>query len=399
MFQPFLYKLYYSDKALYDSEYAFRFNQDNTVHVNISINGNPCFIYPDYSIYEKIIDIYNIDSEIKLMCSRLPELAIKQFQEHCLIGEIYQSNNIEGVSSTRKEISEVLQEVKALKKERNLYGIVSQYNALSNNLHDNIRTCQNVRDIYDKLFLFDIQHSDPSNLPDGEIFRRSHVSVVSEIQKEIHKGVYPESEIITAMNNALTLLNDENVNALIRIAAFHYLFGYIHPFYDGNGRMSRYISSSMLMQELNHLIGFRISYTIKENLSRYYKLFKNCNDPKNRGDVSPFVKYFVDMIYDAEESLLEELTVRYDRMIYYNSIVERTITDQKMKGLYLMLIQSTLFAHNGVSTKDLEKVFDVKYMTVRNRLMQIKDNVLIKSSIGREIYYKLDLAEFDRLSE
>ena len=126
MFQPYLYKLYYSDEDKYNSEYAFRFNQDNTIHVNIQINGNPCFIYPDPSIYEKLIDIYKIDSKIKLICNSLPEAAIKQFKEHCIIGEIYQSNNIEGVSSTRKEISEVLQEVKAKKKERNLYGIVSE---------------------------------------------------------------------------------------------------------------------------------------------------------------------------------------------------------------------------------------------------------------------------------
>ncbi len=30
---------------------------------------------------------------------------------------------------------------------------------------------------------------------------------------------------------------------LVSIAVFHYLFGYVHPFYDGNGRMARYLSS------------------------------------------------------------------------------------------------------------------------------------------------------------
>lgn len=396
MFQPYLYKLYYSDEDKYKSEYAFRFNQDNTIHVNIQINGNPCFIYPDPSIYEKLIDIYKIDSKIKLICNSLPEAAIKQFKEHCIIGEIYQSNNIEGVSSTRKEISEVLQEVKAKKKERNLYGIVSQYHALMNNLHASIKTCQEVRDIYDKLFLFDIRHSGSENLPDGEIFRRSHVSVVSEIQKEIHKGVYPESEIISAMNSALSLLNDDNINMIIRVAAFHYLFGYIHPFYDGNGRMSRYISSSMLMQELNQLIGFRISYTIKDNLSKYYKMFKICNDTKNKGDISPFVKYFIDMIYDAEESLLEELTERYDRMIYYTSIVENKVTDPKMKAMYLALVQATLFSHNGASLRDLEKALGIKPSAITLRLKKVENGLLLRDRINRESVFKLDLQKFEQ---
>ena len=98
------------------------------------------------------------------------------------------------------------------------------------------------------------------------------------------------------MNQSLQFLYDESYEYLIRIAVFHYLFGYIHPFYDGNGRTSRLISSYLLSQRLNNLIGYRISYTIKEHITKYYEAFKVCNHVNNRGDLTPFEKMFFDFV-------------------------------------------------------------------------------------------------------
>ena len=95
-----------------------------------------------------------------------------------MIGEILQSNNIEGVVSTRKELSEILQEVKKKKKPRNLMGIVSQYVMLTNNSRINISSCQDIRDLYDKLFSYDIEKNDKDDLPDGKIFRAGPVSII-----------------------------------------------------------------------------------------------------------------------------------------------------------------------------------------------------------------------------
>ncbi|WP_318259784.1 Fic family protein [Ruminococcus sp. YRD2003] len=68
------------------------------------------------------------------------------------------------------------------------------------------------------------------------------------------KGLAPESKIIDTMNKSLDVFNNNDIDIFMRIAVFHYLFGYIHPFYDGNGRTSRFISSYLLSRQLNPLI-------------------------------------------------------------------------------------------------------------------------------------------------
>lgn len=399
MFQPVLSKLYYSDTDMYEKEYARRWNEENAIHIDINIGSNPAFVYPDYRMYEKIVAILRVDTNIRMLCRDLPGIAIHQYTERCLIGEILQSNNIEGVVSTRKELSEILQEVKKKKKPRNLMGIVSQYVILTDKRKINISSCQDIRDLYDKLFSYDIETNDKDDLPDGKIFRAGPVSIISETQKEIHKGVYPEAKIISSMEQVLSFLETSKADSLIKIAVFHYLFGYIHPFYDGNGRTSRFISSALLMNELNSLIGFRISYTIKENLSKYYKAFKICNDPKNKGDISPFVHFFLDIILESENNLYSALKDRQEKLEYYDKIIGQLNQKADLSTIFLyeLLMNATLFSNNGISMHELETYMEESPNTIRRRLRQIPEKMLIRKTIGRTNYYSLDLDEIESL--
>lgn len=111
-------------------------------------------------------------------------------------------------------------------------------------------------------------------MPDGQFFRKGPVSVLDASHKPIHQGVEPESKIIEPMNQALMILADEAIPALVRVSVFHFLFAYIHPFYDGNGRTIRFISGYVLSHSFSPIVGYRLSYFVKERIEKYYKGFR-----------------------------------------------------------------------------------------------------------------------------
>jgi Fic family protein len=151
--------------------------------------------------------------------------------------------------------------------------MVRKYLILQSNKDIPLLSCQDIRNLYDEFISDEIIREDPEDQPDGEIFRKSPVHIDNGHGDRIHEGLFPESKIITAMDSALSILNNENYDILIRVALYHYFFGYIHPFYNGNGRMTRFISSYMLSRFFSKSACLRISYVIKENRRKYYELF------------------------------------------------------------------------------------------------------------------------------
>ena len=394
-----LNKLFYSDSKNYDKIYAENFGSKYAVHVDFKIGEFDAFFVQTPEIIAKMLAIYKAANIVNLFCCDLPGVALEQFTTSCLIDEIVLTNNIEGVHSTRREIYSLLE---GGGKSTRFYGLVQKYLMLRKGKTLEFKTCADIRAVYDELVLREVETDDPDNVPDGEIFRKGSVSVSSQTQKELHRGLYPESSIISAAEKALAFLNDESVELLYRAAAFHYFIGYIHPFYDGNGRLNRFISSYLLGSELCPLVGFRLSYTVKQNISDYYKAFGICNDPKSRGDITPFVEMFLGIVETAVTQLGEALQKRSEKLAYYRSRSELLpdAADAKMAQLYDYLIQAALFSENGIGTEELLRLFGVSRNTLQKKLGKVEAVELLQTvTKNRMKFYKLDLNAFDELLE
>lgn len=392
-----LKKLFHIDREAYKSEYEKRFNDDDTVHLDIEISGNAAFLCQTKEMFGSIISIERTNTKIVNMCSVLPEKALIQYRTRCLTDEIVLTNNIEGVHSTRKEINEILSDLSTKDRKKRFVGLVKKYVTLSQNEEIPLRTGRDIRKIYDDIFYDEINATDPSNLPDGTIFRKNNVNVYSPTQKVIHTGVHPESEIISIMDKSLNFLANADCDILIRIAVFHYLFGYIHPFYDGNGRTDRFISSYLLSKELNSLIGYHISYTIKENIHKYYDAFDTCNHPLNKGDLTPFAEMFLSLVDISMKQLYDEIKSRLDKLNFYRGVcpILPNADHKDIVTLYYVLIQAALFSEDGISQKELEDFLNASYSSVRNKLSSIPADLLIKNTRERHAYYMLDLDKVD----
>lgn len=393
-----LSKIFYSNPKSYKSTFESRFNNPNTIHFDFCINDNPAFLVLDPSIYSNLADIYRKDKEVLIKTKQLPGKAIGQFAYKCLIDEIILTNNIEGIHSSRKEINSVITDIdNNSSKNKRFNGLVKKYLMLQQDNNPVYKTCEDIRNLYNELVYAEVKEDDPDNLPDGKLFRKDSASVMTAAQKEIHRGVNPEKEIIKSMTKALDMLNNDSTDIIIRISIFHYLFGYIHPFYDGNGRTSRFISSSLLSQVLEPIIGYRISYTIKENLKNYYNSFKVCNDTRNLGDLTPFVIMFTNIINESMTQLIRALDKRIELFNQYCAliVVLKNGDDSKIFDLYFLLIQASLFSENGISIPEILDHFNISRSTLTNRLKKIDTHLLIEKTTGKYKYYSLDLKKLD----
>jgi len=385
--------LYYKDKKEYETLYNQRMSSESTYVLPIKISSNNAFYCLCPEIYNLSLKIMQLDKKIASVKSILPDEALMQFTKKCLIDEIKISNDIEGVYSTRKELSSVLKEMNKKGNKKRFHGLLNKYSMLINDEEFPLNTSNDIRNIYDDLVLREVMEDCPDNAPDGEIFRKDMAEVTTPTQKVIHRGAYPETKIIQLMEQSLNILNQNEIPILIRISIFHYLFGYIHPFYDGNGRTSRFISSYLLSKEFEYLIGFRLSYTIKENIKKYYDAFEECNDEKNRGDLTRFIIMFLSIILESFENLYEALRKRHNQLSEYcDKLKQNSQMPNSIKDFVFLLIQASLFSDEGLTKKELESELDISPSTVDKRLAKLKEtNMLVEDKSGRAIKYLIDL--------
>ena len=388
-----LKSLYYDHKEEYDELYNSRFNASDCIHLHFSIAGNPAFFMETPELIKKVVEITRLDKDISLLSHSLPGVALKQYINKCLIDEIVITNNIEGVHSTRKEIGEILDDLEG-KSDKRFFGLVNKYNALMTGNYVAIKDSHDVRALYDEMFLSEIIEENPKDEPDGDIFRKEHVDVVDPTQKVIHHGLYPESKIIDSMNDAIKILNGSTIDPLFRISVFHYLFGYIHPFYNGNGRLNRFISSYYLANTLESIMGYRLSFTIKENINQYYKSFKIVNEKINKGDITPFIFTYLDFIKESAINLRNGLMEKAQRLEVFRKQLETLPNgnDEKYSRLYYFLLQASLFSEIGISISELLNYLNISRPTLQKRLNEIdKHGLLITEKRDANKFYQLNL--------
>ena len=383
--------LFYKNKDEYNALYQQRMSSESTVVLPIKIGDHNAFYCLCPEIYETSLRIMQLDKMVSVVEDELPNAALIQFANKCLIDEIKLTNDIEGVYSTRKELSAVLHEVSSKAKKKRFYGLLNKYQMLISDNEFPLNTSTDIREIYNDLVFKEVAEDCAGNIPDGEIFRKDMAEVTTSTQKVIHKGAYPETKIIQLMEQALNVLNQKEIPILIRISIFHYLFGYIHPFYDGNGRTSRFISSYLLSKEFEFLIGFRLSYTIKEHIKDYYEAFKECNDGKNLGDLTPFIIMFLNIILESFENLYEALEKRKNLLSKYSEIIENSDMNEELKIFTYVLTQASLFSNEGITKRQLGIELDISPSTVDKRLSKLRQMEMLLEENGKPAKYMIDL--------
>lgn len=122
--------------------------------------------------------------------------------------------------------------------------------------------------------------------------------------------------------------NDPNINQLFLIPCVILDFLCIHPFSDGNGRISRLLTLLLLYQS-GFDIGKYISFEEKINQNReiYYEDLRLSSEKwhENRNDYIPFIKNFIACLYECYRDLDERFTVVNGRKLTKAARVESLV--------------------------------------------------------------------------
>lgn len=116
--------------------------------------------------------------------------------------------------------------------------------------------------------------------------------------------VCPPPEMVNKlMSDLFKWLNDnkDTIHPLILSSIFHYEFVFIHPFSDGNGRMSRLWQNVILNKWKNIFEYLPIESQIHKYQKKYYDAIMTCN---TNGNSNVFIEFMLDMI---EKTLDERL--------------------------------------------------------------------------------------------
>lgn len=155
----------------------------------------------------------------------------------------------------------------------------------------------------------------------------------------IHYEAIPSKRVTVEMNKFITWFNNslENIPALTRAGIAHWHHICIHPFEDGNGRISRLISEKAISQSIGKPTIIAISQTINDERNKYYEILKEHN---HTNEITDWLTYFCQTTLDAVDYAQKQVefiinTTKFMRKYknLMNQRQEKVITKTFTKGI------------------------------------------------------------------
>ena len=238
--------------------------------------------------------------------------SLKQLKSIATVRSVGASTRIEGSKLSNEEVEVLLKEIDITKiEDRDSQEVIGYFETLDlisefyNDLKINESGLKNLHNILLKYSKKDEwhkgdykQHSNSveAKLPDGTkqiIFRTTEAG-------------FPTQDAMRRLINWYK--NDNKTHSLVKCALFAYDFVSIHPFQDGNGRLSRLISTLLLLKNGYNWIQYvSFEHEIESRKNEYYRVLRNCQAQRPNENATEWVNFFLNALINIQDQLMKKL--------------------------------------------------------------------------------------------
>lgn len=290
------------------------------------------------------------------------------------------SNRIEGIFTSEKRLKELVGE-KAEPKNRNEEEIAG-YREVLNTIHENyeyiVPRTNVILQLHRDLYAYN-SGSIGGNYKNTDNIIEEENSLGEKRTRFTPVPAYLTKESMTLMcDKFIEGLKKESVDPLLLIPIFILDFLCVHPFNDGNGRMSRLLTLLLLYQQ-SYIVGKYISIEmlIEKTKESYYKTLQlsSIGWHENENDYIPFIKYYLGVILAAYRE--------------FSSRVETLRNQGLSKAKRVRHVFETQVGK--ISKSDIAKLCpDISITTIEKALSElVKEEYIIKVGGGRSTAYVL----------
>ena len=314
-----------------------------------------------------------------LLQSRNKHYGIKSAED-----EIVATSAIESIDFSRDSVRRILKGMAPNDEQENrILGIKHGLEFIADT--DNKITEENIY----KLYMMTVGDflSDDDKLSGGNLYRHDTVYIVGD--RVEHSGL-DYKKVPQFMRSLVAFINaDDDTNDLIKAAIIHFYIAFVHPYFDGNGRIARLVHLWFLVQKgYQSALFIPFSSKIEKSRKAYYDAYTAIEENKaysGKIDVTPFILYFMNNVYNN----MNEGSVDFETLTLYDDAVKNGKVTEKESKLWKFVL--SFYGTEEFSTKQLEKDFgDAAYATIRGFVSKFEKLGLLSSAkYGARVKYKV----------
>jgi Fic family protein len=241
--------------------------------------------------------------------------SLKELKSIATVRSVGASTRIEGSKMSDEEVEVLLNEIDITKiEDRDSQEVVGYFEVLDiiSDSYDNIGISENgLKNLHNIL----LKHSNKDEWHKGDYKQHSN-AVEANLPDGSRHVIFKTTEAGFPTQDAMRALiewyeNDNETHPLVKCALFAYDFVSIHPFQDGNGRLSRLISTLLLLKHGYKWIQYvSFEHEIESRKTEYYRALRNCQAKRPNEDATEWIAFFFSALVNIQEQLMKKLETK-----------------------------------------------------------------------------------------